>query len=323
MDIVIRPFVRDRDEELWCDLYNRAWREDREFTPALVEDLKRWDDAPWIGVMKRLIAELDGVAVGKVRADTDKTRAEPKGFIDGPDVVPEQRRKGIGTALMREALAALRGAGMELAELSTFDDPTSSGFLEPLGFRIVRRFSRMERTLEGIPTGVGEARDVDVVPMGRTEGELAAFTRLSNEAFKEHYNYTPSKLEETKFWMSKAAESGNIMHMTFATVAGDPVGYLIYGIDPKENAYLKRKRGGLWSIGVLKQYRCRGIARRLMIDAMNHLRREGMEEAELGVDETNVTNAKRVYESLGFAVFRRRLVWNKDLVGFDAAAARV
>lgn len=48
----------------------------------------------------------------------------------------------------------------------------------------------------------------------------------------------------------------------------------------------------------------RGIAKRLMIDAMRRLQREGMEEAQLGVDETNVTNAVKLYERLGFAVAR-------------------
>jgi hypothetical protein len=45
----------------------------------------------------------------------------------------------------------------------------------------------------------------------------------------------------------------------------------------------------------------RGIAKRLMIDAMRHLQREGMEEAQLRVDETNVTNAVKLHERLGFA----------------------
>jgi ribosomal protein S18 acetylase RimI-like enzyme len=299
-----------------------VWREDREFTPALVEDLKRWDDAPWVGVMQRLVAELDGVPAGKVRAETDKTRAEPKGFIDGPDVVPEHRRKGIGTMLMREALAVLRDAGMKSAELGTFDDERSRGFLEPLGFRVVRRFCRMERRLESVPAGVGEARDVEVIPLGRTDDDLSLLSRLSNEAFREHFNYNPGTAEETAYMMKNIDERGDIVHLTVARVEGEPVGYLMYGIDPKDNEYLKRKRGGLWGIGVLKPFRGRGIAKCLMIDAMNHLKREGMEEAELGVDETNVTNAKRVYEQLGFAVSRRRLVWLKDLAGFDAAQPR-
>ena len=52
-----------------------------------------------------------------------------------------------------------------------------------------------------------------------------------------------------------------------------------------------------------------------MLDAMDHLRRQGMEEAELGVDEANVTGAMRLYERLGFSVARRRLTWNQHLTG--------
>ena len=40
----------------------------------------------------------------------------------------------------------------------------------------------------------------------------------------------------------------------------------------------------------------RGITKRLMIDAMRRLQREGMmEEAQLGVNETNATNGVKLY----------------------------
>ena len=38
-----------------------------------------------------------------------------------------------------------------------------------------------------------------------------------------------------------------------------------------------------------------------------------VEEARLGVDETNVTNAMKLSEGLGFTVARRRLVWHRNL----------
>jgi len=119
---------------------------------------------------------------------------------------------------------------------------------------------------------------------------------------------------------SEELGQARVAYITVARVEGEPAGYLSYGIDPEENAYLKKKRGGLWDIGVLRQFRARGIAKRLMIDAMRHLQHEGMEETELGVDETNVTNAMKLYERLGVTVAHRRLVWNKDLTGFDAPA---
>ena len=311
--ITIRPFVRGQDEATWVDISSRAWQEDEDFTPETVEELKRWDDAPWVGVRNQLIAELDGAPVAHVNAETDKTVAEKRGFVAGPDVVPEHRRRGIGTALMTKALTSLRAAGMESAEVSTFDSPASNGFLETLGFRIVRRFCRMRRSLTDVPSGVGEARDVEIVTLGRTDEDIDMLRRLHNEAFREHFNYAPATLDNWKYIVKKWDERGRIGYVTVAKVGGEPAGHLLYGIDPKENEYLKKKRGGLWDVGVLKQFRGRGIAKRLMMDAMNHLRREGMEEAQLGVDETNVTNAMKLYERLGFAVARRRLVWSKDL----------
>jgi mycothiol synthase len=325
--LTIRPFVSGKDEATWIDITNRAWQEDEDFTPETFGELKRGAIAPWIGLQASFFAEVDGVPVAKVKAETEKTIPEKKGFITGPDVVPEQRRKGIGKALMQTALSSLSGAGMEMAEVAGFDNPSASGFLESLGFGVVRRFCLMHRTLGVLPVGNGEASDSEVDTLGRTDEDIALLCRLRNEAFKEHFNFSPDTLDNWKYIVKNWDERGRVGYITVARVAGalsdrgrrgQAAGYLLYGIDPKRNAYRNRKRGGLWDIGVLKEFRGRGIAKRLMIDAMNHLRQEGMEEASLGVDETNVTNAMKLYERLGFVVARRRLVWNRELAGFDA-----
>ncbi len=327
-DLVIRPFVPGQDEALWVDIYNRTWQEDEDFTPETVEEMRRWDDAPWVGMRVRLIAEVEGVPVARVRVETDKTLTEKKGYLGGPDVVPEFRHRGIGTTLARQGLALLRDARLDIAEESSFDNTVARGFLSSLGFEIVRRFSRMSRTLANVPSGIGEARDVEVATLGRTDADIGVLVRIRNEAFKEHFDYSPGRVEDWRFAISAWDKSG-VAYITVARVAGalsdrgsrgQPAGFLSYGIDVEENRHLKKKRGGLWDIGVLKQFRGRGIAKRLMIDAMRHLQEEGMEEARLAVDETNVTSAMRLYERLGFAVARRRLVWHKSLAGFDAPA---
>jgi ribosomal protein S18 acetylase RimI-like enzyme len=274
--LTTRPFVRGQDEATWMDVHNRAWREDDDFTPETVEELKLWDDEPWIGVRIRLIAEVDGVPVAEVNSETENVRTDKKGFISGPDVVPEHRRKGIGTMLMQEALLNLRGAGMDTAEVGSFESPATNGFLKKTGFQVVRRFCRMRRSLIALPADVGEAREVEVVALGRTDEDIDMLRQLHNETFKKHFNYAPDTLDSWKYIVKKWDERGRIGHVTVARVAGQPAGYLLYGIDPKDNEYLKKKRGGLWDVGVLKQFRGRGIAKRLMIDAMHHLRREGM-----------------------------------------------
>ncbi len=313
---VIRPFVRGRDEAAWVDVGNRARREDEDFTPDTVKELARWDDAPWVGVRTRLLAEVDGLPAARASAETEKDSPLKKGYLGGPDVVPEHRRKGIGTALARQGLAFLCDAGMDVAEAYSFDSAAARGFLAALGFEIVRRFSRMRRSLEQVPAGIGEADDLELVTLGRSDEDIGLMVRMRNEAFKEHFNYSPGTVADWRFAINAWDKRGTA-YITVARVAGDPAGFLSYGIDREENKYLKKQRGGLWDIGVLKQFRTRGVAKRLMIDAMQHLKREGMEEAELGVDETNVTHAIKLYERLGFAVARRRLAWNKRLSGVD------
>jgi len=322
LNLAIRHYVPGRDEQTWVDIYNRAWREDEDFVPETVEDAKRWDNAPWLGVRLRLIAEVDGTPVAMVNAETDKTTTDRKGYLGGPHVVPEHRRRGIGTALVRQALPFLHAAGMETAEAYTFDAAPARGFLGSHGFKVVRRFSRMRRPLVELPAGVGEAGDVDIVPLGRTDEDIGLMVRLRNEAFREHFNYTPETVDEWKFVLKNWDDHGDVAYIAVALVAGalsdrgrrgQPAGFLSYGYDPEKVRFLNTKRGGLWDLGVLKQFRSRGIAKRLMVDAMHHLRREGMEEVELGVDETNVTHAMKLYEKLGFKVARRRLTWNKKL----------
>ena len=70
--------------------------------------------------------------------------------------------------------------------------------------------------------------------------------------------------------------------------AADPLGYFLAEVDGQPAAAISVVNHDD-SFAFLGLYLCRpafrgrGIAKRLMIDAMSHLRREGMEEAELGV----------------------------------------
>ena len=164
MLLTIRPFVSGQDEATWIDITSRAWQWDEDYAPGTVGELKRGAVAPWIGLQASFFAEVDGVPVAKIKAETEKTMGEKKGFITGPDVVPEHRRKGIGTALVRQGLASLRAAGMETAEASSFDNTMAKGFFGSMEFKVVRRFSRMRRSLARVPDGVGEAGDVEVAP---------------------------------------------------------------------------------------------------------------------------------------------------------------
>jgi ribosomal protein S18 acetylase RimI-like enzyme len=73
----------------------------------------------------------------------------------------------------------------------------------------------------------------------------------------------------------------------------------------RESALKLRHKGYIVSMYVLPEYRSRGIARALLLEAIDHVRRlSDLKQLLLGVVVTQVT-AKRLYESLGFTVYGR------------------
>ena len=313
MSIAIRPYVRGQDDEIRVDLYNRAHAEDEDFVPSTVEETRRWDQSPQEPHRHRFIAALDGIPAGYAFAQVDPERTDAKGTMSGPHVPPELRHRGVGTELARTVFADLRARGMTQVEVQELDRADIDGFLASLGFKPIRRFSRMRRPLADLPRGIGESGEAEIEVVEPTRENLEVNVAIENEAYKEHFNYRPLKLAELEFWARTMAEEDTVFHLSLARVSGGPVGYLWYGFDRKEVAHLKKNRGGLLDIGVLKPYRCRGIAKALMLAAMRQLRSDGMDEVDLYVDDTNVTGAHHLYEHLGFALVHRDLVHSLDL----------
>jgi mycothiol synthase len=82
-----------------------------------------------------LLAELDGRLAGSGLAD----RADVRGrFAVAPRVLPAVRRRGVGTALLRELAAHAKVQGFELVSAHV-DDHGSRAFAERFGFREVDR----------------------------------------------------------------------------------------------------------------------------------------------------------------------------------------
>jgi len=313
MSISVRPYVRGQDEEVRVDLYNRAHAEDEDFVPSTVEETRRWDQSPDELHRHRFIAALDGIPAGVAFAYVDPHRTDGKGLMSGPHVPPELRRRGVGTALARAVLDDLAQRGRTTAQAHERDRADINGFLASLGFKAVRRFSEMQRPLADLPQGVGESTEADVAVVAPTPEVLGTVIAIENEAFKEHFNYRPFTLPELEFMVRASAEDGTVTHISLARVGGTPVAYLWYGYDPKEVAHLKKNRGGLWDLGVLKPWRNRGVAKALMLAGMRHLKNDGMDEVRLYVDDTNVTGAHHLYEKLGFTLAYREFVHSLDL----------
>lgn len=309
----IRKFVQGRDEEAWLRITNEAFKEYDDFRPDTMEDMELYEKSPNFDTTGMFIAEWNGAPVGMVNAYVDKKREEKKGFIRGLGVIPEFRRKGIGGTLASKAVDSLKARGMESVEAWSREDKVACKSLyESMGLKLIRVFSTMRRNLEDLPHDIGEHKGVRIRPMKTNLDDIKLLTWLENEAFKEHFNFRPRTIEETRYWIENKPWC-DIVGLFFTYLDEKPVGYVGAGIDSKFIKHSGIKRGWIMTIGVLKPQRRSGIGTALMLCGMEFLKTEGMTEVELGVDDTNPTRAIELYKKVGFEITRKELTYVRKL----------
>ena len=159
---------------------------------------------------------------------------------------------------------------------------------------------------------LGESLDRPQVPPGFAirhlsgNAEVPAYVDLVNDIFTN-----ATSVDTHRDWMS-APEY--IAELDFVAVTDDQslVGFCQTYFDPLEIENSKRKEGWTDPIGVRKQYRNRGLARAILLEALHRLRNAGIEDAVLYVGGRN-TAAQSLYESVGFSTRYKTFEYHKQL----------
>ena len=141
--IVVRRPETDADLEGWIRVRRTVFPNESAWA---VQDFR---EREW-GEQLFLIAELDGEIVGCGMAD--RSDIHTRGFASSR-VVPDARRRGVGTALLRELVAHVAGLGFD--QVSTMiEDDGSRAFAEHFGFQEVNRQVEQVKVLgdEPVPT---------------------------------------------------------------------------------------------------------------------------------------------------------------------------
>jgi mycothiol synthase len=307
--------VQGVDEPVWVEIVN-ATRKDREDLRAITveEMLRQQKEDPSFDLEGRFIAELDGSPVGAVHAHVEQEREEKKGFVRFY-VRPESRGKGIERQLVETALRELKARGMTTAQASgDYREGDRIQVLEELGFKRVREFSMMEMDLADAAQNIGESRQVVIRPLQKDRDEdIKLFTWLLNETFKEHFNFRPETVEEIRYFLFTDLYYKEMKEILFAELDGESVGYVGAGIDEKYNLEKNVRVGDIFTIGVLKKYRRKGIGARLILDACAAFKAKGMTKAALGVDDRNPTKAMGLYEKAGFKVKKKDIILEREV----------
>lgn len=309
----IRNFVQGQDEEVWLRIANEAFKEYDDFRPDTMEDIEIYEKSPNFHTTGMFIAEWNDEPIGMVNAYVDKKRKERKGFIRGLGVLPEFRRKGIGKTLVNKAIESLIERGMKSVEAWAREDKVACrNLFESHGFKLIRVFSTMRRDLDNLPSNIGEHKGVRMRQMKTNFEDIKLLNWLENETFKEHFDFRPHTIEETKYFVENKPWC-DILGLFFTYLEDEPVGYVGAGIDSKFIKHSGIKRGWIMTIGVLKPLRRNGIGTTLMLRGMQFLKSKEMTEVELGVDDTNPTKAVELYKKVGFKTIRKDLTYLRKI----------
>ena len=310
----IRPFVQGSDEEIYVRIFNVAFGDYEDIRDMTLDEMLRMEESPTFNADGLFIAEWNGKTAGMVDAYVDKLRNDQKGFIQSLSVLPEFRRKGIARKLVEKAAKSLRQRRMKVADTWAQSDREGCvSLFESLRFKLIRVTSLMKRSLANVTIdgGVNEQILIRKAQL-RDENEIFLLNKLDNEAFKEHFNYRPRTIDETKYslletpwWKEQEA--------WFAILNKEPVGYVVGGIDADLNKMKNVRYGWILDIGVLKPFRRRGIGSSLLRYSLNWLKSREMDDALLYVDDMNPTEAIKLYEEVGFEVSKKNFIYQLAL----------
>ena len=320
--LALRPYAGEADLPEIVRIQNAEWEADGLSYRETVEERRAWYANPsdqFQPLRDVTIAEIDGRLVGHVKRDWVDTNDGVREHRTGGAVDPAWRRRGVGTALLRESE---RRSAMLAAELPTdrplmlgcFTDDRNVGakaLAQREGYAPVRWFFDMHRSLVDLelpeigplPEGI-EVRQVD-------ESQFRAIWRADIEAFRDHWGGGDDSDEAFRRYQDAPDFDPSLWVVAWD---GDEVAAAcVNTIYAAENAALSMKRGWLDSVYTRRPWRQRGLASALIARSLHVLADRGMEVAALGVDADNPSGALRLYESFGFAVVERGNAWRKPL----------
>jgi ribosomal protein S18 acetylase RimI-like enzyme len=270
-----------------------------------------------------IFAEMEGEVVGYGRTEW---HLNDEGQWIGFHLAflrPDFRRMGIGTAILRYLELRLRQIADRLLEEGAINGDTPRFFesiaadtetgreilLTKEGYTGVRFEHLMSRPLSEPIEITPLPEGLEVRPV--SPDQVRAVWDAASEAFRDHWGYVePSEEEYLRF----LEDPNNDPSLWMVAWDGDQVAGSVQNfLDRNENEEYQRKRGYTEGISVRRPYRKLGLATALLTRSLQIFKDMGMEEAALGVDSQNLSGAFRLYERVGFRVYKRQTIYRKPL----------
>lgn len=261
---------------------------------------------------RTVVAREAGEAVGYGTVYYRDSDADEIRSYVGVYVAPTFRGRGLEDVITDWAVAAATDVFADTAAPSKYvcawlykKQEEAAARFERRGFEAVRHWWEMERHLEDDITP-SPIEGVDVVAWSN---EYWMPMRLvANAAFADHWGSTPVDEED---WRKRVVDSpGFRQDLSFAAIAdGHIVGYSYNEVYEEDWESAGRSEGWIGALGVLHEWRNKGIATALLAMSMNAMRAAGLEAAMIGVDSSSPSGAQHLYHSVGFRTKTTGTTW--------------
>ena len=207
--------------------------------------------------------------------------------------------------LVRRAVGVAEAQGLGVAHVCVLPESGMGEGLEQLGFSRVRTYLEMiwnqdEPPALDLPPGYS-VRSFQM-------GDIPLLTQVQNDAFTGNWGFSPNTEEQIEYRtrMPNTSKSG----ILFLFDGDSPAGYCWTILVPAEHG----ARGVIGMVGVVPQYRGKGVSRHILHAGIKHLRSLGLAEVGLEVDRDN-DPAVRLYTSTGFKETGERHWFERVLPG--------
>ncbi|MBN1890018.1 MAG: GNAT family N-acetyltransferase [Thermoflexales bacterium] len=230
-------------------------------------------------------------------------------------VQPDFRRRGIGRALLErqwervEELAAQLGGRVLMGARVLDTQQDAQALLKAFSMRRTRYFFTMRRDLAAPLPSLEPPPGLDLRRWDDRRGDRVVWA-AAEEAFADHWGYQPQSWEA----FEHRIHSGQIRPASsFIAWDGDEVagGSLNKFSLPDPVAPPLARPGWVGTLFVRRPWRRHGLGRALLLASLAHARQMGHDVVLLNVDAASLTGAVHLYESVGFGVAVRRVVYQR------------
>lgn len=268
----------EADEQISLDVYNAVWPHD-----AITMDEVRSFKASVVAHVDYL-ARLDGGVAGSAVGVVFPHRTDRVFTLI--TVLPEHRRHGVGSALLRAVSAWTTGRGLRELEAPVLDnDPESVAFGEARGFVEERRELGVVLRLSEIdPPPIEPPEGVEIVTWAQRPELARGLYEVACEALPDIPGAEDETVEPFEDWLAHEMQgSGDRPEATFVAIAGDEVvGYAKFSLTAAQPTTAHHDLSG-----VKRAWRGKGVARALKAAQINWALANGYRELHTRNEQRN------------------------------------